>query len=110
MSAYVLTPLAKADIFGIWAYIAENNESAADRVEEAIYDACAFVAEAPQRGHIRPDLTQRPLRFWTLARYPNYTVVYRPTPTPGLRGGRIRSRKRGERCNRIGVAAQPPVW
>ena len=82
MSAYVLTPLAKADIFGIWAYIAENNESAADRVEEAIYDACAFVAEAPQRGHIRPDLTQRPLRFWTLARYPNYTVVYRPTPTP----------------------------
>jgi plasmid stabilization system protein ParE len=42
MSAYVLTPLAKAGIFDIWAYIAENSESAAGRVEQAIYDACAF--------------------------------------------------------------------
>ena len=33
MSAYVLTPLAKADIFEIWTYIAENNETAAGRVE-----------------------------------------------------------------------------
>ena len=51
MSAYVLTPLAKADIFEIWAYIAENNENAAGR-EEAIYDACAFLAEGPvARSH-----------------------------------------------------------
>ena len=82
MSAYVLTPLAKADIFDIWAYIAENSESAADRVEQAIYDACAFLAEGPLRGHTRPDLTPRPLRFWTLNRYPNYTVVYRPDTAP----------------------------
>jgi antitoxin ParD1/3/4 len=82
MSAYVLTPLAKADIFDIWAYIAENSETAADRVEQAIYDACGFLATGPQRGHTRPDLTPRPLRFWTLTRYPNYTVVYRPDTTP----------------------------
>ena len=82
MSAYVLTPLAKADIFDIWAYIAENSETAADRVEQAIYDACAFLAEGPLRGHTRPDLTPRVLRFWTLTRYPNYTVVYRPETAP----------------------------
>jgi plasmid stabilization system protein ParE len=82
MSKYVLTPLAKADIFEIWTYIAENNEEAADRVEQAIYAACAFVAEAPMRGHSRPDLTAHPLRFWTLTRYPNYTVVYRPDTAP----------------------------
>lgn len=82
MSAYVLTPLAKADIFNIWAYIAENSESAAGRVEQAIYDACAFLAEGPLRGHTRPDHTPRPLRFWTLNRYPNYTVVYRPDTAP----------------------------
>jgi plasmid stabilization system protein ParE len=82
MSPYVLTPLAKADIFDIWAYIAENNEPAADRVEQAIYDACAFLAGGPLRGHTRPDLTSRPLRFWTLTRYPNYTVVYRPETAP----------------------------
>ncbi len=82
MSVYVLTPLARADIFDIWAYIEENSETAADRVEQAIYDACAFLAEGPLRGHTRPDLTPRALRFWTLSRYPNYTVVYRPDTAP----------------------------
>jgi plasmid stabilization system protein ParE len=82
MSGYVLTPLAKADIFDIWAYIADHNQDAADRVEQAIFDACAFLAEAPARGHSRPDLIARPLRFWTLSRYPNYVIVYRPETTP----------------------------
>lgn len=82
MSAYALTPLAKADIFHIWSYIANDSEDVADCVEQAIYDACAFVAEAPRRGHSRPDLTTRSLRFWTLTRYPNYTVVYRPETAP----------------------------
>ena len=77
MMPYVLTPLAKADIFNIWSYIADDNEDAADRVEQAIYDACAFVAEAPVLGHSRLDLTTRSLRFWTVTRYPNYAVVYR---------------------------------
>jgi plasmid stabilization system protein ParE len=78
VTAYALTSLAKADIFRIWRYIAEDSEAAADRVEQAIYDACAFVAEAPLRGHSRPEITTRSLRFWTLTRYPNYVVVYRP--------------------------------
>jgi antitoxin ParD1/3/4 len=82
MSGYALTPLAKMDIFDIWAYIAGDSLEAADRVEQAIYDACAFVAESPARGHTRADLTSRALRFWTLTRYPNYTVVYRPETSP----------------------------
>jgi plasmid stabilization system protein ParE len=82
MTAWVLTPLAKADIFQIWSYIAGDNEDAADRVERAIYDACAFVAGDPVRGHARPDLTKRPLRFWTLTRFPNYAIVYRPDTNP----------------------------
>src|SRR5437763_106286 len=82
MSGYLFTPLAKADVFDIWSYIAEDSESAADRVEQAIHDTCAFLAEGPMGGHTRPDLTTRPLRFWTLKRYPNYTVVYRPETAP----------------------------
>ena len=82
MSAYALTSQAKADVFEIWTYIAENNERAADRVEEAIYDACAFLVEDPRCGHIRRDFTKRPLRFWTLTRYPNYTIVYQPETAP----------------------------
>jgi plasmid stabilization system protein ParE len=82
MSLYALTPLAKTDVFEIWSHIADDSEDAADRVEQAIYDACAFVAEAPMRGHSRRDLTTRSLRFWTLTRYPNYSVVYRPATVP----------------------------
>ncbi len=82
MSAYALTPIAKADIFEIWCYVAEDSEDAADRLEGAIYDACAFIAEAPMRGHLRPDFTSRSLRFWTLTRYPNYALVYRPDISP----------------------------
>jgi len=65
MSGYALTPFVKADILDIWSYIANDSEDTANRVEQAIYDACAFVAKAPLRGHSRPDLTTRSLRFWT---------------------------------------------
>jgi plasmid stabilization system protein ParE len=82
MSVYALTPGAKADIFEIWSYIANDSEETAHRIEQAIYEACAFVAEAPRRGHSRSDLTSRSLRFWTLTRYPNYTIVYRPDTSP----------------------------
>ena len=47
MRSYVVTPLARADIFAIWTHIAQDSEEAADRVEQAIYDACSFLAEAP---------------------------------------------------------------
>jgi len=82
MSVYALTPLAQADIIDIWRYIADGSEGSADRVEQANYDACALIAQSPRRGHTRPDLTSRPLRFWTLTRYPNYTLVYRPETAP----------------------------
>ncbi len=82
MIGYALTPLAKADIFEIWSYVASQSEDAANSVEKAIYDACEFVAQAPKRGHSRSGLTTRSVRFWTLTRYPNYAVVYRPDTDP----------------------------
>jgi antitoxin ParD1/3/4 len=69
MSGYALTPLAQADVFQIWAFIAHDSEEAADGVEQSIYEACAFLAQALGRGHMRRDLTARPVPFWTLARY-----------------------------------------
>ena len=82
MSSYALTPLAKADVFGIWCRIAIDSPDIADRVEQAIYDACEFLAESPRRGHTRSDLTNRSVRFWTIVRYSNYTVVYRAETKP----------------------------
>jgi plasmid stabilization system protein ParE len=61
MSAYALTPRARRDIFEIWSYIAADSVEAADRVEHAIFDACAFLAEGPMRGHVRVSLTTRPV-------------------------------------------------
>jgi plasmid stabilization system protein ParE len=78
----MLLRLSQGPTSSKFAYIANDSEDAADRVERAIYDACAFVAEAPMRGHSRPDLTPRSLRFWTLTRYPNYAVIYRPDTAP----------------------------
>lgn len=60
MSAYVLTPLAKSDIFHIWRYIAEHSEDAADLVERAIFEACEFVAASPCLG-ISVPISQRDL-------------------------------------------------
>ena len=80
MSAYVLTSLASADLVDLWTHIAQDNENAADRVEQAIFKACDFVAKSPMRGHTRKDLTSRPIRFWTLTRFPNYIIVYRTRP------------------------------
>jgi plasmid stabilization system protein ParE len=70
MRAYALTSLAKTDVFDVWSYIAQHNEEAADQVEIAIYDACAFLAASPMRGHMRPDLTSRTLRFGRLQSIP----------------------------------------
>jgi plasmid stabilization system protein ParE len=57
--AYALTPLAKADIFRS-GHAAARNVDAADRVEQAIYDACSLMAEAPLRGHSRPTHSHPP--------------------------------------------------
>jgi antitoxin ParD1/3/4 len=81
-TVYRFTPEAAADLFEIWSYIASDSTEAADRVEAAIYDACSFVAQAPLSGQVRKNLTHRPVRFWTVQRFPNYVLVYRPDTEP----------------------------
>ncbi len=82
MIRFRLTPLAENDLFDIWRYIARDNLRAANQVEDAIYEACVFLAEAPLRGHRRKDLTNLPLRFWTVQPYRNYLIVYDPATSP----------------------------
>ena len=82
MSRYRLTPKAKSDLRSIWSYIAADNIEAANRVEGAIYDACAFLANSPLRGHPRKDLTKLPVRFWTLVHFRKYVIVYDRQTSP----------------------------
>jgi plasmid stabilization system protein ParE len=47
MSGYQFTPQAVADLFDIWSFIAQDNPAAADRVEDAVFRACDFLADSP---------------------------------------------------------------
>jgi antitoxin ParD1/3/4 len=82
MTDYRFTPEAEDDLFEIWCYIARDSVAAANRVESAVYDACAFLAQEPQSGSPRKHVTGLPVHFWTVQRYPNYVVVYRPETQP----------------------------
>jgi plasmid stabilization system protein ParE len=79
---YELTPKALDDLDEIWLYIAEDDLRAADRVESAILAACRRLSRFPGLGKPQNELTPRPLRFWTIPRYPNYLIVYWPETRP----------------------------
>ena len=82
MAGYQFTPQALDDLFEIWSYIARDNTSAADRVEQAIYSACELLANSPLAGTTRKDLTSLPVRFWVIPPFPNYFLVYDPQTEP----------------------------
>lgn len=82
MSGYRLTPSAENDLIEIWCYVARDSADAANRVEEAIYDACGLLARSSHTGHVRPDLTRRPVRFWTVSPFKKYVVIYDPDTHP----------------------------
>ena len=82
MNRYKFTPQAVDDLFEIWTYIARDSVAAADRVEDAVYKACDFLADGRFRGSIREDLTKLPLRFWIIPDFTNFIIVYDPESDP----------------------------
>jgi plasmid stabilization system protein ParE len=83
MSAlFRLTPQATEDLDAIWWLIAEDNRDAAERVETEIIAACHRLARHPRMGTKRRDITTLPVRFWTITKFPNYVIVYRPDTIP----------------------------
>ncbi len=79
MPGFVLHPAAYADLDEIWEYIATDNLDAADRVREEIFATIRSLANFPQQGHSRTDLTMRPLRFQPLR---DYIIAYVPDDKP----------------------------
>lgn len=79
MRAYSLTAQAAQDLQAIWDYIATDNLSAADRMIAEIGKALQGLAGRPGKGHVRQDLTQRPVRFWGVR---SYLIVYRSDVEP----------------------------
>jgi plasmid stabilization system protein ParE len=79
---FQLTPQATEDLDAIWWTIAEDNRDAAERVETEIIAACRRLAKHPRMGTKRQDVTMLPVRFWTITKFPNYVIVYRPETVP----------------------------
>lgn len=81
-ASFELTPLAAEDLDGIWWFIAQDSRDAADRVELEIVATCRRLAKRPLMGTKRRDVTSLPVRFWTVTKFPNYVIVYRPETVP----------------------------
>lgn len=76
---YILTIKAREDLGEIIHYIAESSPSSARRIKEKFIAAFSLLGERPNIGHLRQDLTERPLRFWSLY---HYAIVYRADTSP----------------------------
>jgi plasmid stabilization system protein ParE len=79
---FQFTPQATEDLDAIWCFIAEDNREAADEVELEILATCRRLVKRPLMGSKRQDITPRPVRFWTVTKFPNYVIVYRPETIP----------------------------
>jgi toxin ParE1/3/4 len=77
--AYRLTERAEADVEAIADFIATDSIDAAAKVVLALEDAFVLLASRPGIGHAREDLTERPLKFWSVY---SYLVVYDPAGDP----------------------------
>lgn len=73
---YFLSAYAEQDIDEVITYLANENPKAANDFVDALYDAFNKLAENPILGHVRDDLTNHPVRFWTFKWH--YFVIYNP--------------------------------
>ena len=69
MSGFVLHPAAVRDLEEIWDYIAVDSPRSAGRVMDEIYQEIQRLVSFPESGHLRADLTSRPVRFHTVRSY-----------------------------------------
>ena len=76
---YRLSEQAEAHVDAIADFIAGDSVDAAVKVVLALEDAFVLLASRPGIGHIREDLTSRPLKFWSVY---SYLVVYDPASDP----------------------------
>jgi toxin ParE1/3/4 len=74
-------PNARRDLRDHFVYIGRSNEAAARRFLQAADQAMARLAEWPEMGGLwesdNPALEG--LRCWTISRFRNYVIFYRPT-------------------------------
>jgi plasmid stabilization system protein ParE len=77
---YVLAPEAATDLVRIWRYVKKNASlEMADRVVSVIREKFIYLAGRPGGGHWRRDLTDEPVKFFSVY---SYLIIYRPETSP----------------------------
>ena len=79
MNPYKLMPEAEQDLTDIVDRIALNSPRNALKVFDKIHAAAQLLADMPLMGHTREDVTDKPVRFWSVYKY---LIVYRPERKP----------------------------
>ena len=51
-------------------------------LKSEIVATCRRLAKHPLMGTKRQNITPLPVRFWTVTKFPNYVIVYRPETVP----------------------------
>jgi plasmid stabilization system protein ParE len=69
MNGYSFHPEALSDLDEIWEFIRTDNVDAADHLIAEILRSIDTLVSSPGRGHKRPYLTSRPLRFIFVREY-----------------------------------------
>ena len=82
MTRFLVAPAAQADIEAITEKIAGEDPKTAEKFLGEVYRAFDFLADNPDAGHKRPDLTGSPVLFWTVMRA--FAVIYRTRKTGPL--------------------------
>jgi len=79
MTGFVFHPDAVLDLEEIWDFIAADNATAADRFVDELREAILLLLPHPHIGHLRPDLTSRPIRFIPVR---DLLIAYAPNEKP----------------------------
>jgi plasmid stabilization system protein ParE len=69
MERCILSPDADLDLEEILSFIATDSLDSALRVGERFREVFRFLGGNPMAGHVRKDLTSRPLRFFPVYSY-----------------------------------------
>lgn len=77
MKRVVVSKPAQADLEEIVRYIASDSRVAAMRTKQRLLSAMHKLAEHPDLGRARPDLTSADALFWPVA---PYWILYWPVP------------------------------
>ena len=78
-SRYRLSVEAVKDLAEIWEWIAQDSLELAGRIRSDFRELFDSLARLPHQGHVREDLTKRPVRFMRLH---HFLVVYDPSAKP----------------------------